>query len=162
MAYDTGASRVLSHLSTVPAHIEGGSLLLSVLSLSGGRAAHHSRGAVLCAVAVLIVHSLRHRDQPQLECTQSLVTMPTGTGTSSTGTGVILNGKSVRQSNSLRRREGYCRLFHWLCLKRLMKRTKGLRHWGFPSALAPQYCPSPQMLDFANRTGYGMFTWVWP
>ena len=75
---------MLSHLSTVPVHIEGGSPLLSVLSLSGGRAAHAQQGGS-------VVHSLDHgtgTDHAATECT--LVTMTTGTGT-----GVISNGLKV-------------------------------------------------------------------
>ena len=40
--------------------------------------------------------------------------------------------------------------------------AKGQRHGGFPGALAPQYYPRPRLLNFANRTGYGVFRRVWP
>lgn len=46
-------------------------------------------------------------------------------------------------------------LFHLFCIK-------GRQHPDFPGGHPPEYYPSLRLLNFAERTGYGFFSLIWP
>lgn len=42
------------------------------------------------------------------------------------------------------------------------EKEKGRQHPDFPGGHPPEYYPSLKLLDFADRTGYGIFSLRWP